>query len=312
MQAFSCLMYQNVCSNGSLSDATGEWSALSPSIRSGFVEESAFASHLAAILRCADLISLERVRNFFSSPVSRRSELALPDLRPSTLITFENGWRGTLDLAVPILQKFAAEATVFVTTNLLDTPGFLRAAELQRLPSQLRIGSHCKTHRFLNELGEAEVREELLFSKYELERLTGREVTSVAIPHGAVDDRVRRIALELGYSLIFTSECHLNSRWSGASHIGHAAIRTKTTTEVACQFAEGNFGIDPIRCALLSLPKRILGTQRYRQWRAWCLGEKSTNTEMYDLCPMQPTYNFNPASLETAFKNRDAEVTQSY
>jgi len=312
MQAFSCLMYHNVCHNGSLSETAPEWSALSPSIRSYFVEESEFAFQLAAIHRCADLITLEQVQNFFASPVPRQRELGLPDARPSTLITFDDGWRGTLDLAVPILKKNAAQATVFITTNLLDTPDFLRANELHRLPSQLRIGSHCKTHRFLNEMSDTEVRDELLFSKNELERLTGQEVTSVAIPNGAIDDRVRRIALELGYSLIFTSECHLNSRWTGAAHIGRMAIRSRTRPDVVCQFAEGNFGIDPIRCALLSLPKRILGPQRYRQWRAWCLGEKSTDKEMHDLCPTQPMYHFNLADHQASFENRDVEVTQSY
>lgn len=312
MQAFSCLMYHNVCADGSLEDPAGEWSALSPSIRSYFVEETAFSAHMSAVMRSCDLITLSKVQNFFNSPMVRQTDPGLADVRPSTLITFDDGWRGTLELAAPILQRHAAEATVFITSNLLDTPGFLKASELHQLPPQLRIGSHCKTHRFLNELNDEEIREELLFSKSELERLSSREVTSVAIPNGAVDDRVRGIAMEIGYSLVFTSEVHQNSRWTGANNIGRAAIRSTTSTNAARRLAEGDYGIDPIRRAVLSLPKRLLGPKRYRQWRAWCLGEKSTQLEMDDLCPLEPVYHVEPSFGESAFQNRDAEVTHHH
>lgn len=304
MQAFSCLMYHNVCENSSLSNATGEWSALSPSIKSYFVEESAFASQLALMQRSVDLIKLERVQNFFASPVPRARDISLPDARPSTLITFDDGWRGTLDLAVPILQRYAAEATVFITTNLLDTPGFLKASELHRLPAQLQIGSHCRTHGFLNEMSDAQIREELRVSQLELERLSGRAITTVAIPNGAVDARVRSIALEQGYTLIFTSELHVNSRWTGPTHIGRAAIRSSTASLLATELAEGDFGMEPIRRMVLSLPKRILGPQRYRRMRAWLMGEKSSQKEMHDLCPAQPVYDYQPA--------KNAEMCATY
>ena len=82
MQAFACLMYHNVCENGSLSDASGEWAALSPSIKSYFVEESAFAAQMALMQRSVDLIKLERVERFFASPVPRQRDISLPDARP--------------------------------------------------------------------------------------------------------------------------------------------------------------------------------------------------------------------------------------
>ena len=297
MQAFSCLMYHNVCANGSLADVNGEWAKLSPSIKSYFVEATAFASQIAAIQKEADLISLSRVRNFFALPVPRQHVVSLPDSHPSTLITFDDGWRGTLELAVPVLQQSAAEATVFITTHLLDTPGFLSARELHRLPPQLQVGSHGTTHGFMNEMTDADIREELYVSKSELERLTGREVSTVSIPNGAIDHRVRRIARELGYTLIFTSAVHLNSRWSGPTHIGRANIRSSTTVDAALQLALGNFGLEPIRRLVLSLPKQLLGTRRYRQLRAWWMGEKSSQKEMHDLCPTHPVYDFHQSPL---------------
>ena len=309
MQTFSCLMYHNVCANGSLADPHGEWVELSPSIKSYFVEETAFASQIGLVRWHADPVTLDQVRQFFAHSVSSHLLSVQPDPRPAALITFDDGWRGTLDLAVPVLQRHAAEATVFITTSLLDTPGFLRSAELNSLPPELQVGSHCKTHGFLNEMSDAEIREELRVSKEELEQLTGRPIDTVAIPNGAVDNRVRRIAQELGYALIFTSEVHINSRWSGPVHIGRAAIRSTTRPDDVRQFAEGHFGLDPFRRMVLSLPKRILGPQRYRSLRAWWMGEKSTQREMKDLSPARITYSTNLASSQVAEQKLAAEVT---
>ncbi len=312
MQTFSCLMYHNVCANGSLADPTWEWDALSPSIKSYFVEETAFASQIGLVRWHADPVTLDQVRKFFAPSTSLPHNPPQPDARPSTLITFDDGWRGTLDLAVPVLQRHAAEATVFITTSLLDTPGFLRAAELHSLPPELQVGSHCKTHGFLNEMTDAKIREELRVSKEELEQLTGRPIDTVAIPNGAVDNRVRRIAQELGYALVFTSEVHLNSRWSGPVHIGRSAIRSTTRPDEVRQFAEGNFGLDPFRRMVLSLPKRILGPVRYRSLRAWWMGEQTTQREMKDLSPAGMTFSTNLASSGVAEQKLAAEATRSH
>ncbi len=312
MQAFSCLMYHNVCANGSLADPHGEWADLSPSIKSYFVEETAFASQMGLVRWHANPITLNQVRKFFAPSASPPHSATQPDLRPSTLMTFDDGWRGTLDLAVPVLRKHVAEATVFITTSLLDSPGFLRAAELHSLPPELQVGSHCKTHGFLNEMSDAEIREELRVSKLELEQLTGRPIDTVAIPNGAVDSRVRRIAQELGYALVFTSEVHLNSRWSGPVHIGRAAIRSTSRPDDVRQFAEGNFGFDPFRRMVLSLPKRILGPTRYRQLRAWWIGETSAQKEMRDLSPAGSTIRPDLVNLNTTEHSLAAEVSQPH
>ena len=149
-------------------------------------------------------------------------------------------------------------------------------------------------------MSDSAIREELRISKHELERLSGLAITTVAIPNGAVDSRVRRIALELGYTLIFTSETHVNSHWTGPTHIGRAAIRRSTSSLSATELAEGDFGMEPIRRMVLSLPKRILGPQRYRRMRAWWMGEKSSQKEMHDLCPTHPVYDYNPVHQEPA------------
>ncbi|RLS57915.1 MAG: hypothetical protein DWH91_03545, partial [Planctomycetota bacterium] len=67
---------------------------LSPSVRSYFVEEGGFASQLASLYGTADLITLDRVRKYFRNSGEGIRPL---DLRPSVLLTFDDGWSGTLD-----------------------------------------------------------------------------------------------------------------------------------------------------------------------------------------------------------------------
>ena len=161
-------------------------------------------------------------------------------------------------------------------------------------------------------MSDAEIREELRVSKEELEQLTGRPIDTVAIPNGAVDNRVRRIAQELGYALVFTSEVHINSRWSGPVHIGRSAIRWNTRPEEVRLFAEGELGLDPFRRMVLSLPKRILGPQRYRRLRAWWMGETSSQREMKDLSPAGMSFSTNLASSGSAKQTLAAEATRSH
>lgn len=178
---------------------------------------------------------------------------------------------------------------MFVTTGFLDRPGFLRSSDLQRLPAELQLGSHGLTHRFLNELTDLEIRDELRTSRRILEDLSGRQVDTVGIPNGAIDDRVTRIAEEEGYSLLFHSEVHINSQWTGPLSIGRVAIRSGTPDGRVQEFAQGEFGLDPVRRLMLGIPKRILGPERYRRWRSWWLGEQSGQKEMQDLISSEAT-----------------------
>lgn len=289
MQSFACLMYHNVVRDGSLIEPSKEWAALSPSILSYFVEERAFAEHIAALKSSVELVTLQQVREFYAVAELARVPTNTGSLATSAtdskaaILTFDDGWAGTLHLAAPILKDAGAEATVFVTTDLIDKPGFLTRSELANLPKELQVGSHTKTHCFLNELPEPRIREELRVSKQVLEEITGREIDTISIPNGAVDRRVKQIAAEEGYRLVFTSEVHSNTRQTGALEIGRAAVRTSTSTQQILQFAQGEYGRESWRRLVLELPKSILGPGRYRRLRARLLGEQGGQLEMADL-----------------------------
>lgn len=272
--SFVSLMYHNLVPTGRGEECAG----LSPSIRSYFLDESAFAAHLQVLARSARVLSLEDVRRFYATPDNGDATL------PNVHLTFDDGWKDCVELGEPLLAGHGWQATLFVTTDLIGRPRFATTADLQRIDGRtFHVGSHSRTHCFLNELPDDRVRDELLSSKQRLEDILGRSVDTLSIPNGAIDSRVRRIAIEAGYGLIFTSSTHRNTRRSGPDNIGRVAIRSTTTADDVAAFAQGRFLQERCRQRLLSLPKQLLGPAGYRTLRRTLLGERPGEQDMAEL-----------------------------
>jgi peptidoglycan/xylan/chitin deacetylase (PgdA/CDA1 family) len=135
-------------------------------------------------------------------------------------ITFDDGYRSVLDHGFPILSEFGFPATVFVPTSLVGLSGPMswpgidkweggsHEAELTPMTwDELRslrdagweIASHTQTHPKLPELGDEELRTELVTSREICTRELGSTCRSIAYPYGAFDDRVVAAARDAGY-----------------------------------------------------------------------------------------------------------------
>jgi peptidoglycan/xylan/chitin deacetylase (PgdA/CDA1 family) len=127
-----------------------------------------------------------------------RSERALPE-RP-VAVTFDDGFADTY-VAVQALLRLDVSSTVYVTTGAVGTRDRLSCAgvaELARMPS-VEVGAHGVRHRYLDELDDHELTEEVRGSKAQLEDLTQVGVDSFAYPHGAYDTRAREAVIAAGY-----------------------------------------------------------------------------------------------------------------
>jgi peptidoglycan/xylan/chitin deacetylase (PgdA/CDA1 family) len=128
-------------------------------------------------------------------------------------VTFDDGFVGVLEHALPVLQRHAMPATLFalprragLTNDWMHSRGSPRRALLS--PSQLRvlvdegltIGSHTSTHARLTEIDADTARNEIAASKSELESMLGREVRHFAYPYGLYDDAVRAMVPQAGYA----------------------------------------------------------------------------------------------------------------
>jgi len=129
-------------------------------------------------------------------------------------VTFDDGYRDNLYRAAPVLQAHGIPSTIFVCTGFMrETSGnYLTPAELLELAALpgVTIGSHGATHARLTDLDERALRDELTTSKALLEDITGRSVTSLSYPHGAVNQRVRDAAAAAGYTLGASSRFDIN------------------------------------------------------------------------------------------------------
>lgn len=136
-------------------------------------------------------------------------------------VTFDDGYRSVLGLALPILQDLGWPATIFVPTDFIDSdrpmswPGIerwlggeheselhpLAWEELEALAAHgWEVGSHTCSHPRLTQLDDERLARELSNSKSACELRLGRPCTTLAYPYGDVDARVVQAARAAGYS----------------------------------------------------------------------------------------------------------------
>ncbi|MEO1766694.1 polysaccharide deacetylase family protein [Thiobacter aerophilum] len=137
------------------------------------------------------------------------------------VITFDDGYVDNL-AAWEELNRRGMKATWYVTTGYLNQAHpwqtdarprsrLLSPAELRAMAeSGMEIGSHTITHPRLPELGDEDLRRELMDSKSRLEDLLGRQVPSFAYPYGKWDERCEAAVKAAGYA----SACHTRTGWA--------------------------------------------------------------------------------------------------
>ena len=117
---------------------------------------------------------------------------------------------------VSIFNKYGMKCT-FNLNSALMTPestwemnGFtVRRMPPEGLPELYKgheIAVHCTTHADLTKLSDEEVRREVLEDKSALEKLFGTQITGMAYPYGAYDDRIIGILRECGIKFSRTCE----------------------------------------------------------------------------------------------------------
>lgn len=89
-----------------------------PELRRGYVSESRsqsillFERQLTWLSKFGDFVSLDRMLGGVANESSNRWQIA---------ITFDDGYRDNLSLALPVLKKFGAPVTLFVATDYIDS-----------------------------------------------------------------------------------------------------------------------------------------------------------------------------------------------
>lgn len=124
--------------------------------------------------------------------------------------TFDDGYRDNLELAAPMLLECGFSFHVFVNPSYVMSGEHKYLTihsllELANLPG-VSIGAHGYSHRKLTECTPSELDYELDASKKWIEDVISREVTTMAYPYGAMNDRVRQATAKAGYTVAASSK----------------------------------------------------------------------------------------------------------
>jgi peptidoglycan/xylan/chitin deacetylase (PgdA/CDA1 family) len=116
-------------------------------------------------------------------------------------LTFDDGFRDNLTVALPLLEKFNMPMTLFVTPGFIGKKGYLSADELRRMAQHplVTIGAHGLTHPHFNQLTLQHARFELIESRRMLEQMTGLRVDLMAWPYGECNKSLEQLSEDCGY-----------------------------------------------------------------------------------------------------------------
>jgi peptidoglycan/xylan/chitin deacetylase (PgdA/CDA1 family) len=133
-------------------------------------------------------------------------------------ITFDDGYRDNLTVALPLLERFQLPMTLFVTAGFVGREGYLSEAELREIAQHplVTVGAHGLWHRHFNQLTTADARFELIESRRLIAGITGKPVDLLAWPFGECDEELEQLSAECGYRASWsvwkgTNSAH--SRW---------------------------------------------------------------------------------------------------
>jgi len=157
----------------------------------------------------------------FVNWANRKKEL--PD--NSFLLTFDDGFLGIYDYALPVLRELAWPATVFLVSGLIGTRDEWCRTEnpsgqshpllgLREIEAMVNFGfgfhSHTRHHKRLPDLPDAELTDQLAGSRQELADMLGTPIDYLAYPYGLYDTRVIDATRAAGYTAAFSVQPGFN------------------------------------------------------------------------------------------------------
>jgi peptidoglycan/xylan/chitin deacetylase (PgdA/CDA1 family) len=136
-------------------------------------------------------------------------------IRRSVLLTFDDGYRSTLELGLPTMRNLGFSALLFVPPGAIgstaqwwdampDAP-LVDGGDLLNLADQgIEVGAHGMDHVFMPDLSDAELRRNTLAARDALADLLGRRPRAFAYPGGEFDARVATAVEKAGFTVAFS------------------------------------------------------------------------------------------------------------
>ncbi|MBI5480658.1 MAG: polysaccharide deacetylase family protein [Deltaproteobacteria bacterium] len=189
-------------------------------------------------------------------------------------LSFDDGEESVFGKAAPLLAQFGGVGVAYVTSDWVGSPGYLSVAHLRQLAALAwTIGAHGRSHRYLNDLDDGALRDELAGARAALEDALGAPVVDLSLPGGRGDERVLAAARAAGYTTVATSVPGLN-RHLRADQLERLAVQAGDDFVRVGRLATGHLPTVAGEVAVvgaLDLAQRVLGNQRYERVRGYAL-----------------------------------------
>jgi peptidoglycan/xylan/chitin deacetylase (PgdA/CDA1 family) len=197
--------------------------------------ESRFRRHL-------DLIG-DAIGSSAPLRIQGRSDLAQPP--EGVALTFDDGGRSGVDRIAALLEERGWRAHFFITTNLIDEPGFMGAADLRRLHAGGHVvGTHSASHPArMSKLSTTGILSEWHDSRARIADILGAPVVTGSVPGGFYSVEVAQMAAAAGVQVLFNSEpTRRVSTLGGVSVVGRFSITRRTSDVALASLASGRRG----------------------------------------------------------------------
>lgn len=212
-------------------------------------------------------------------PVSTVSDLVeaagLRDAAPVhehvIVLTFDDGTASHLDTVLHMLWERNIPGEFFINPANVGRRGFLSWMELRGMASAgMSIQSHGYSHRYLDELDDAGVVDELLRSRKTIEDRIGHPVTVFAAPGGRIGHFAAALARRVGYKAVCGSR---PGHWRPNSRTGvipRNAVRAATSEREVRDWIDSRalaLVMPAGRYQALKVARRLLGNHMYENLR---------------------------------------------
>lgn len=167
-----------------------------------------------------DLVGTDRLQGMVSS-----REHAI-------VLTFNDGLASHLDSVLHLLWEYNMPGEFFVYPAKVGRAGYLSWSELRGMASAgMSIQSHGYSQRYLNDLNDTVVANELIRSKKVIEDRIGEPVTVFAAPGGRINAFIAALAQRVGYRAVCGSRPGHWRMQSRKPVVPRIAVRATTTVD---------------------------------------------------------------------------------
>ena len=175
-----------------------------------------FAEQMAWLRDACHPISLDQLL------AAQQTRTPLPE--NAVAVTFDDGFAGTFENAMPELERYAIPATMYIVTNRIGGSNdwmhsrgmpqrtLVDAGQIREMHTAgITIGSHTLNHIRLPEIDMVQMRAEIGESKIQLEELLAAPVQYFAYPYGLYTKAAKSMVMEAGYAAACSTRSGFNN-----------------------------------------------------------------------------------------------------